>query len=82
MLKSYINQAMNYRFLLGQLVSRDFKTRYKRSVLGVVWSMLNPLLTMSVQYMIFSNLFYFYQEILFCPGVNGYAPSCCDNGQQ
>ena len=57
MLKSYINQAMNYRFLLGQLVSRDFKTRYKRSVLGVVWSMLNPLLTMSVQYMIFSNLF-------------------------
>lgn len=57
MLKSYIDQAMNYRFLLGQLVSRDFKTRYKRSVLGVIWSMLNPLLTMSVQYMIFSNLF-------------------------
>lgn len=57
MLKSYIESAMNYRFLLGQLVSRDFKTRYKRSVLGVLWSMLNPLLTMSVQYMIFSNIF-------------------------
>ena len=46
-----------YSFLLGQLVSRDFKTRYKRSVLGILWSMLNPLLTMGVQYLIFSNLF-------------------------
>lgn len=57
MLKTYIDTAMKYRFLLGQLVSRDFKTRYKRSVLGVIWSMLNPLLTMSVQYLVFSNLF-------------------------
>lgn len=46
-----------YRFLLGQLVARDFKTKYKRSVLGVLWSMLNPLLTMCVQYIIFVNLF-------------------------
>ena len=51
-------RAMNkYRFLLGQLVARDFKTRYKRSVLGVLWSMLNPLLTMGVQYLVFVNLF-------------------------
>lgn len=57
MLRAYLKTAMNYRFLLGQLVSRDFKTRYKRSVLGVLWSMLNPLLTMCVQYLIFSNLF-------------------------
>ena len=46
-----------YRFLLKQLVSRDFKTKYKRSVLGVFWSFLNPLLTMSVQYVIFSTIF-------------------------
>ena len=46
-----------YWFLLTQLVSRDFKTRYKRSVLGVLWSMLNPLLTMGVQYIVFSELF-------------------------
>lgn len=46
-----------YRFLLGQLVARDFKTKYKRSVLGVLWSMLNPLLTMGVQYLVFVNLF-------------------------
>lgn len=32
-----------YGFLMKQLVSRDFKTRYKRSVLGVGWSLLNPL---------------------------------------
>ena len=46
-----------YRFLIKQLVSRDFKTKYKRSVLGVFWSFLNPLLTMTVQYFIFSTIF-------------------------
>ena len=48
-----------YSFLIKQLVGRDFKTKYKRSVLGVFWSFLNPLLTMSVQYLVFSNLFRF-----------------------
>lgn len=46
-----------YAFLIRQLVSRDFKTKYKRSVLGVAWSFLNPLLTMCVQYVVFSTLF-------------------------
>lgn len=46
-----------YGYLMKQLVSRDFKTKYKRSVLGVLWSFLNPLLTMMVQYIIFSTLF-------------------------
>ena len=46
-----------YRFLIKQLVARDFKTKYKRSVLGVLWSFLNPLLTMAVQYVVFSTLF-------------------------
>lgn len=46
-----------YRFLIKQLVSRDFKTKYKRSVLGVFWSFLNPLLTMTVQYFVFSTIF-------------------------
>ena len=48
-----------YNFLLKQLISRDFKTKYKRSVLGVFWSFLNPLLTMLVQYAVFSQLFKF-----------------------
>lgn len=46
-----------YRFLIHQLVSRDFHTKYKRSVLGVFWSFLNPLLTMAVQYFVFSTIF-------------------------
>lgn len=46
-----------YRFLIKQLVSRDFKTKYKRSVLGMLWSFLNPLLTMSIQFVVFSTLF-------------------------
>lgn len=46
-----------YRFLLKQLVNRDFQTKYKRSMLGVAWSFLNPLLSMTVQYIVFSTLF-------------------------
>lgn len=46
-----------YRFLIRQLVSRDFKIKYKRSVLGALWSFVNPLLTMCVQYVVFSTLF-------------------------
>lgn len=46
-----------YQFLIKQLVNRDFKVKYKRSVLGMAWSFLNPLLTMAVQYIVFSTLF-------------------------
>lgn len=46
-----------YKFLIQQLVARDFKTKYKRSVLGYLWSFLNPLLTMLVQYVVFSTIF-------------------------
>ena len=59
--RSYLISALlaikKYRFLIDQLVGRDFKTRYKRSVLGVLWSVLNPLLTMMVQYFVFSTIF-------------------------
>lgn len=46
-----------YKFLIKQLISRDFKTKYKRSALGFLWSFLNPVLTMSVQYIVFSTIF-------------------------
>jgi len=46
-----------YRDLVRQLVSRDIKVRYKRSVLGVAWTMLNPLLMMLVLTLVFSYLF-------------------------
>lgn len=54
---TYINNFMKYRYLLIQLVSRDFKVKYKRSLLGVVWSLLNPLLTMIILTLVFSTLF-------------------------
>lgn len=54
-----VNDLKKYKFLIQQLVSRDFKTKYKRSFLGVLWSLLNPLLTMAVQYIVFSALFRF-----------------------
>lgn len=56
-LVSAILAVQQYRFLIRQLVARDFKTKYKRSVLGMFWSFLNPLLMMSVQYFVFSTLF-------------------------
>lgn len=52
-----ISAFQRYGYLMRQLVARDFKTKYKRSVLGVLWSFLNPLLTMLVQYIVFSTLF-------------------------
>lgn len=61
--KSFILNAMialrRYRFLIKQLVDRDFKAKYKRSILGVFWSFLNPLLNMIVQYVVFMNMFKF-----------------------
>lgn len=59
--RSYVVNAFiaveKYRFLIRQLVARDFKTKYKRSVLGVFWSFLNPLLMMLVQFFVFSTVF-------------------------
>lgn len=52
-----VTMLVKYKFLLKQLIERDFKIKYKRSSLGMVWSFLNPLLTMSVQYIVFSTLF-------------------------
>ena len=46
-----------YKFLLEQLVIRDFKVKYKRSVLGVVWSLLYPVLMTAVMAIVFSNVF-------------------------
>ena len=42
------------RFILQQLVTKDFKLRYRRSVLGVIWSVLNPLLMMMIMSFVFS----------------------------
>ena len=64
-LKNVTINLKKYSFLLQQLVSRDFKVKYKRSVLGIVWSLLYPILTMVVMAIVFSNVFKFST-----PGVN------------
>ena len=49
-------------FILRSLVSKDFKLKYRRSILGVLWSMLNPLLMMIVVSAVFSYFFRFQIE--------------------
>ncbi|MEG1995096.1 MAG: ABC transporter permease [Romboutsia sp.] len=61
-LKNIILNVKKYRFLLSQLVMRDFKIKYKRSVLGVLWSVLYPLLMMIVMALVFTNMFKFNME--------------------
>lgn len=46
-----------YRGLIKLLVVRDLTVRYKRSVLGVWWTILNPVLTIAVLWIVFSNFF-------------------------
>ena len=64
-IKNICMSIKKYKFLLFQLISRDFKVKYKRSVLGIVWSLLYPILTMVVLALVFSNIFKFST-----PGVN------------
>jgi ABC-2 type transport system permease protein len=45
-----------YKYLLSDLVTRDIKTKYRRSALGVLWSVLNPLLMMLVLTAVFSKI--------------------------
>lgn len=56
-IKVRIEVFMKYTNLLKNLVSRDIKVRYRRSVLGMLWTVLNPLLMMVVITVVFSTLF-------------------------
>jgi len=49
-------ELVKYRYLLRNLVIRDLKARYKNSVLGILWSLLNPLLMMAVYTVLFTIL--------------------------
>ena len=50
-------ELKQYYFVIKQLVDREIKRKYARSFLGVIWSVLNPLMTMAVMSMIFSTIF-------------------------
>ncbi len=64
-IKNITYNFKKYAFLMQQLVARDFKVKYKRSVLGVLWSLLYPVLMMLVLAIVFSNVFK-----MSMPGVN------------
>ena len=56
-LSQYFQEFWKYRDLLKLLVSKNIKLKYRRSWLGYVWSILNPLLIMVVMTIVFSTMF-------------------------
>lgn len=56
-MSTYIQNFLKFRPLLNELVARDIKIKYRRSILGVLWTLLNPLLMMVVLSVVFTNLF-------------------------
>ncbi len=58
-LKTSGQRFLKYRPLIHELVIRDLKVKYRRSFLGYLWSLLNPLLMMMVMNFVFSNVFRF-----------------------
>lgn len=56
---SFFRQLRTYTPLIKELVSRDLKVKYRRSFLGYLWSLLNPLLMMAIMTVVFSYMFRF-----------------------
>ena len=65
-----IQAFQKHQFLFEELVKRDFKKKYKRTVLGVAWSIISPLLMLLVMRMVFTQFFGrsmpHYTTYLFC----------------
>ena len=65
-----IQKLKKYQFLFEELVKRDFKKKYKRTVLGMAWSLLSPLLMLLVMRLVFTQFFgatmEHYTTYLFC----------------
>jgi ABC-2 type transport system permease protein len=55
-MKQIIKNFQKYRFLLSELVVKEIKLKYRRSYLGILWTLLEPLLTMIVLTLVFSKL--------------------------
>lgn len=56
-MKKNIGTLKKYQFLFEELVKRDFKKKYKRTILGMAWSILSPLLTLLVMMLVFTQFF-------------------------
>lgn len=56
-IKTQVLKMKKYQFLFEELVKRDFKKKYKRTVLGMLWSILNPLLQLLVMSIVFTKFF-------------------------
>ncbi len=52
-----LQRFKRYQFLFEELVKRDFKKKYKRTVLGMAWSLLSPLLMLLVMKLVFTHFF-------------------------
>ena len=57
MILSFFNKLKKNQFLFEELVKRDFKQKYKRTVLGMAWSILSPLLNLLVMSLVFTQFF-------------------------
>ena len=57
MLERIKQKIKQNRFLFEELVKRDFKKKYKRTVLGMLWSVLSPLLMLLVMRLVFTHFF-------------------------
>ena len=56
-MKKYLDNLKQYQFLLSELVKKGIKLKYRRSYLGILWSMLEPLLSMVVLTIVFGTLY-------------------------
>ena len=57
MLERIKQKIKQNRFLFEELVKRDFTKKYKRTVLGMLWSILGPLMTLGVMALVFTQFF-------------------------
>lgn len=56
-LRGWLGGFYGYRHLFQQLVEKDIKLKYRRSFLGYLWSILNPLMIMIIMVSVFSSMF-------------------------
>ena len=68
-----LSKLKEHGFLFSELVKRDFKKKYKNTYLGMIWSLLSPLLTLLVMSLVFKNFFgrnmEHYTIYLFCGNI-------------